>query len=94
MYPRDGISRSASQTDDRFFLSYYSLKWGFTAVSGRDGPTHAADSGRSPFLHLCTEELSRTCCAGSRGGSLLSPLPHATLPFGPPYNDKAENDIS
>ena len=40
---------------------------------GKDSPTHAASNGRSPFPYLCTEKLSRTCCACSRGGSLVLP---------------------
>ena len=41
------------------------------AISGKDSPTHAASNSRSPFPHLCTEKLSRTCCTCSRGGSLF-----------------------
>ena len=43
------------------------------AISGKDSPTHAASNSRSPFPHLCTEKLSRTCCACSRGGALFLP---------------------
>ena len=53
-------------------------------ISGKDSPTHAASNSRSPFPHLCTEKLSRTCCACNRGGSLflpyyIQPRPLSTL---------------
>ena len=35
-------------------------------------------NSRSPFPHLCTENLSRTCCACSSGGLLF--LPHRIQP--------------
>ena len=49
------------------FLGHCSL----VAVWGKDSPTYAASNSRSPFPHLCTEKLSRTCYACSRGGSLF-----------------------
>ena len=39
----------------------------------KGSPTHAASNSRSPFSHLCTKKLSRTCCTCSRGGSLFLP---------------------
>ena len=37
----------------------------------KDSPIHAASNSRSPFPHLCTEKMSRTCCPCSRNGSLF-----------------------
>ena len=48
-------------------------------ISGKDSPTHAASNSRFPFPHLCTEKLSRKCCACSRGGPLF--LPYRIQPY-------------
>ena len=77
-----------------FLLSlYWSLLFG-RKYRGKDSPTHAASNSRSPFPHLCTKKLSRTCCTCSRGGVTISPSPRTTSPFKSPYHGKAENDIS
>ena len=49
------------------FIGHCSL----AAISGKDSSIHATSNSRSPFPHLCTEKLSRTCCACSRDGSLF-----------------------
>ena len=54
------------------------------AISGKDCPTHAASNSRSSIPHWCTEKLSGTCCACSRGGSLFLPYriqPHILSPL-------------
>ena len=48
------------------------------AISGKNSPTHAASNSCSQFPHLCTEKLSRTCCACSKGRSPF--LPYRILP--------------
>ena len=35
-------------------------------ISGKDSPTHAESNSRSPFPHLCTKKLYRSCCACSK----------------------------
>ena len=52
-------------------------------ISGKDSPTHAACQSRSPFPNSCTEKLSRTCGACSRGGSLILPYPIPPHPLSP-----------
>ena len=52
-------------------------------ISGKYRPTHAASNSRSQFPHLCTEKLSRTCCACSRGGTLFTPYPIPPHPSSP-----------
>ena len=65
------------------FLSlYWSLLFG-RKYRGKDSPTHAASNSRSPFPHLCTKKLSRTCCTCSRGGSLFLPHPIQPHPLSP-----------
>ena len=52
---------------------YWSLFFG-RKYQKKDSPTHAASNSRSPFPHLCTKKLSRSCCTCSRVGSLFLPV--------------------